>query len=106
MITACTSTCILNVNIQIKFFIDLIHLKTLNDCYSKTTYLIELKHTGPIECVNKDLYTNFQGILNFHKNFRILSLKLYRGHLWSCKHTNKLKELKHLLIQLKKMSHK
>ena len=33
----------------------------------KTTYLIELKLTGFIGWVNDGLYTNFQGILNFHK---------------------------------------
>ena len=40
----------------------------LNCHYIKTTYPIELKLTGLIERVNKDLYTNFQSILNFHKN--------------------------------------
>ena len=44
-------------------------LTTLNDCYLKTTYPIELKFIGLIEQANIDLYTNFQGILNFHKNF-------------------------------------
>ena len=34
----------------------------------KTTYLIELKHTGLIEWVKDDLYINFQNIPNVHKN--------------------------------------
>ena len=61
------------------FSIDLIDLKTLNDCFSKTTYLIELKLTGLIEQVNDGLYTNFQSILNFHKNFGMFTFKLYRA---------------------------
>ena len=43
-------------------------LKSLNDCYIKTIYLIELKFTGPIEQVNEDPYTNFQSILKIYKN--------------------------------------
>ena len=51
-----------------QFSIDFIDLKTLNCCCTKTTYPIELKFTGLIERVNEDLYTNFQGILNFNRN--------------------------------------
>ena len=42
-------------------------MKTLNDGYTKTPHLIELKLRGLIEQVNEDLYTNFQSILNFCK---------------------------------------
>ena len=49
----------------------------------KTTYLIELKLTGPIEWVDKGLYVDFQSILNFYKNFGIFTFKVYRGLLWS-----------------------
>ena len=50
--------------------VDFIDSKTLNDCYIKTSYLIELKLTGLIELVNEDLYTNFQSILNLYKIFK------------------------------------
>ena len=73
-------------------------LETLNDCYIKTTYPIELKLTGPIEQADKDLYTNFQSILNFHKNLIIFKFKIYRGLLWSWKYPYKLNELKNWLI--------
>ena len=58
------------------FSIDLIHLKTLNDCYMKTTYLIELKLTGIIEQANKSLYTDFQSMLKFCKNLEKFIRKL------------------------------
>ena len=45
--------------LKLTFSIDFIDLKTLNDCFIKTHYLIELKVTGLIEQVNEDLYTNF-----------------------------------------------
>ena len=95
MIITFKSTSILNVTIKIKFSIDLIHLKTLNNCYSKTTHPNELKLRELIEWVNNDSYTDF---LSFHKDFRILSFKLYRGLLWSCKYPSKLTELQYLLI--------
>ena len=50
--------------------------KTLNDGYIKTTYLIALKLTGPIEQVNEGLYTNFQGILNFGKILIIFNFEV------------------------------
>ena len=53
--------------------------ETLNCHYIKTTYLIEMKLTGFIEQVNEDLYTNFQSILNFHKNFYNFKFKIYGG---------------------------
>ena len=73
------------------FSIDLIVLKNLNDYYMKTTYLIELKLTGPIKQINDGLYTNFQNILNFYKKFIIFTFKVYRGLLWYCKYSNILK---------------
>ena len=66
-------------------------LTTLNDCYLKTSYLIELILIGSIERVNSDLYTEFQVILNFHTNSIIFTFKVYRGLLWSCKYPNMLK---------------
>ena len=43
-------------------------MKILNDCYMKTTYLIELRLTGLIEWASEDLHTIFHSILNFYKN--------------------------------------
>ena len=54
--------------LKLKIFYRFYISETLNCCYMKTTHLIELKLTGLIEQVNEDLYTNFQSILNFHKN--------------------------------------
>ena len=51
----------------------------------KTTYPIKLKLTELIEQVNNDLYTDFQGIRKFYKNFIIFNFKAYRGLLWFCK---------------------
>ena len=65
--------------LKLKFFY---RSETLNCGYIKTTYLIEMKLTGLIEWVNEDLYTNFQSILNFHKNLIIFNFKVYRGLLW------------------------
>ena len=60
----------------------------------KTTYLIKLKLTELIQQVNKDVYTDFQGILKFYKNYIIFNFKAYRDLLWFCKYSNKLKALK------------
>ena len=79
-------------------------MKTSNDHCIETTYPIELKFTGLIEQVNKDLFTNFQSIQNFHKNFTIFKLKIYKGLLWSWNDTCKLKQLKELLIYTKNRS--
>ena len=76
---------------KLTFPIDFIDLKTLDNCYMKTTYLIDLKLTGPIEQVNNGPYTNFQSILNFNKNLYNFEFKVYRGLLWSCKYPYKLK---------------
>ena len=53
--------------------------------------LIRFKLTGSIVWANRSMYTNFQTILNFHINLRILSFKGHRCLLWSCKYVNKLK---------------
>ena len=55
-------------NIEIENLLYIFRSETLNCHCTKTTQSIELKLKGPIEWVNKDLYTNFQSILNFHKN--------------------------------------
>ena len=54
--------------LKLKIFYRLYRVKTLNYHRMKTTHLIELKLTGLSEQIKKDLYTNFQSILNFHKN--------------------------------------
>ena len=61
----------------------------------KTICLIYFKLTGSVEQVNKSLYIDFQAILNFHVNLRILGFKGHRCLLWSCKYTNKLKQLQY-----------
>ena len=76
---------------KLKPFLHFIDLKTLNDCYMKTTYPTELKLTELIEQVNNDLYTDFQTILNFYKFFGIFNFEGHRCLLWSCKYANKLK---------------
>ena len=63
------------------FSMNFIDLKALNDCYTKTTYLIELKLTGSIDPVDEDLYTNFQSILNLWKILIIFNFKVHRGLL-------------------------
>ena len=68
-------------------------MKSLNDCYMKTTYAIELKLTELTEWVNDGLYINFQSILRFYKKLGIFNFKGHRCLLWSCKYPNTLKEL-------------
>ena len=48
---------------------DFIDFKTLSAWYLKTTCLIDLRLTESIVWVNRNLYTDFQVILNFHKKF-------------------------------------
>ena len=59
--------------LKLKIFHRYYRSETLNYCYTKTTYLIALKLTGLIKWVHDNLYTNFQSILNFHKNLIIFN---------------------------------
>ena len=78
---------------NIIWLINITDFKTLNIWYTETICPIDFKLRESIVQVNGILYTNFQAILNFHKNNGIFSFKGHRHLLWSCKYTNKLKDL-------------
>ena len=56
----------------------------------ETTCPIDFKLTGSNMQANRSLYIDFQVILKFYINLKILSCKGHRCLLWSCKYTNKL----------------
>ena len=57
----------------------------------ETTRPIDFKLLGLNVWANRSLYTDFQAILKFYINLRILNFKGHSCLLWSCKYTNKLK---------------
>ena len=78
---------------NIVLLLDFMDFKNLNAQYMETICPIDFKITGLIVHAYRDLYIIFQVILKFYKNIVIFNFEDHRHLLWSCKYTDKLKEL-------------